>query len=104
MKIFKGREEVPIEELRGMFLTAMFWFPEHSRVELPLKNEEIICLVVEKADRDGTPILRVESCRIQDYVEAPKLDARKFLGPIEEERSEIMEDALEKVKRDLEHD
>lgn len=79
-EVFKGKEEVPIEETNGLFLTCNAWLRKDNKGEftvmptLPVKGEEIEVIVGEVLNREQEPVWRVISHRVSAATKAAKLD------------------------------
>lgn len=88
-EIFKGKEEVPIEETNGLFLTCNAWIRKDSTGDytvmpaLPVKGEEIEVVIEEVLNRDQEPVWRVVNHRVSAAVRAEKLD---IINLFEEEK------------------
>lgn len=59
-ELFKHRDEVPIEEMNGLFMTGNIWEVEGMEKELPSRGEKVLCSVglvqLKKEDRKALRI------------------------------------------------
>lgn len=76
--LFATREEVPIEETNGLFMTANIWKNNEQEPALPLKGELLECMVGIVPNREGQPVLRVVSHRVHAAKKAAKVDLLNF--------------------------
>ena len=70
-----GKEEFPIEETKGLFLTGTLFANSAKAVELPIKNEKVVCSIGTVEDREGNEVLRVTSLNVRPAQKATKLMA-----------------------------
>ncbi len=67
-----GKAEFPIEETKGLFLTGTL-FANAKSLELPIKNEKVVCSIGTVEDREGNEVLRVTSMNVRPAAKATKL-------------------------------
>lgn len=79
--LFKDRDEVPIEETNGLFLTGAIWVGENEKPYLPMKGEKLLCNIEFVEDRAGDQVLRVTNTQPQPAATAAKFD---FEGAFEQ--------------------
>lgn len=88
-EVFKGKQEVEIEETNGLFMTASIW-----RGPLPMKGEKVECVVdyVDNADKTDR-VLRVTGIRViaAQVAESLNLESILSLEPIEKVGAESNE-------------
>lgn len=78
--LLKDREEVPIEETNGMFLTGSIFVNDGEKPYLPMKGEKLLCNIGYVEDRGENQVLRVTNTHPQPARTAPKFD---FAGAFE---------------------
>jgi hypothetical protein len=64
--LFANREEVPITEMKDVFLTASIWVNDPANPpQLPIKGEEVFVNIGPVPNRDGEEVLRVTAMVLQ---------------------------------------
>lgn len=71
---YHDKDEFPIEETKGLFLTATL-FANGKNLELPIKNEKVVCSIGTVEDREKNEVLRVTSMSVRPAQKATKLAA-----------------------------
>lgn len=83
-EVFKDKEEVPIEDTNGLFMTCNAWVRRDNEgkftvmPELPVKGEEIEAVVAPVKSRDAEEVLRVTNHRVIAAKRATRLDITKL--------------------------
>lgn len=98
------KEEVPIEETNGLFMTLSTWEKSgYEKDKIPMKNEEIEILVelVDNADKTAK-VLRAQNHRLLGAKNAPKVGVG-FLLPAQNEATKAKEAKAAAVNGELVH-
>lgn len=90
--LFAKREEVPIEETNGLFLSAAIWVnDENVQPDLPMRGEIIHANIDYITDRKGDSVLRVVGeIQLQKSTVAETLDLDTFLSEDDKAMDEAM--------------
>jgi hypothetical protein len=81
-QVFADKQEVPIEETNGLFLTANIWQREGRAADLPMKGEKVEVTIDYVESREQEKVLRVTNIKRKPAVAAPKLDLASFFAPV----------------------
>lgn len=86
-ELFKNTDEVPIEQMRDVFLTASIWVNNPEQLpQLPMKGEKVMAsidLVPTREDRNRY-VLRVVGIALQPAAVAPTIDWDGFFDEVAE--------------------
>lgn len=73
-QVFAGKDEVPIDQTNGLFLTANAWVQPDRAADLPMKSEEVECNVDYVPSRDGEQVLRITNYKRKPAEKASFID------------------------------
>lgn len=77
-EVFKGSEEVDIDQTNGLFMTANIW--KTGSEVLPVKNEIVDCIVDYVPSKEGEMVLRVTNISVRKANVATKVDLNKLFA------------------------
>lgn len=78
-ELFLHREEVPIEETNGLFLTASIW-DKGPDTYLPMKGEKVLVNIDYVPNREGVQVLRPTNLQAKAAEKAKAFDFSEFFG------------------------
>lgn len=97
-QVFADKQEVPIEETNGLFLTANIWKREGRAADLPMKGEKVEVTVDYVESREQEKVLRVTNIKRKPAIAPAKLDLASFFSPVTQSA-----EATQPAEKTLEH-